>query len=71
MKSQKLQLMDGIFTILTLAVTFSANVLAQTLFDTQSLIPMTFVLGVFLVSLKTQGYFWGITASLLSVLAVN
>ena len=71
MKSQKLQLKDGIFTLLTLGVTFAANVLAQTLFDTQSLIPMTFVLGVFLVSLKTQGYFWGITASLLSVLAVN
>lgn len=32
---------------------------------------MIFVLGVFLISLKTQGYFWGITASLLSVLAVN
>lgn len=71
MKSQKLQLKDGIFTLLILCVTFVLNVLAQPLFDTQSLIPMTFVLGVFLISLKTQGYFWGITASLLSVLAVN
>ena len=71
MKSQKLQLKDGIFTLLTLCVTFVLNVMAQPLFNTQSLIPMTFVLGVFMVSLKTQGYFWGITASLLSVLAVN
>lgn len=71
MKKPRLQLKDGVFTLLTLCVTFALNVLAQPLFDTQSLIPMTFVLGVFLISLKTQGYFWGITASLLSVLAVN
>jgi K+-sensing histidine kinase KdpD len=32
---------------------------------------MIFVLGVFLVSRKTQGFFYGITASLISVLAVN
>ena len=32
---------------------------------------MIFVLGVFLVSWRTQGYFWGIAASLISVLAVN
>lgn len=32
---------------------------------------MVFVLGVFLVSWRTQGYVWGIAASLLSVLAVN
>jgi two-component system sensor histidine kinase KdpD len=35
------------------------------------MIPMIFVLGVFLVSWRSQGYFWGITASLISVLAVN
>jgi len=33
--------------------------------------PMVFVLGVFLVSWRTSGYFWGIAASLISVLAVN
>ena len=32
---------------------------------------MIFVLGVFLVSWRTQGYFWGIVSSLISVLAVN
>ena len=32
---------------------------------------MLFVLGVFLVSWRTQGYFWGVAASLVSVLAVN
>jgi len=68
---QKLQLRDGIFTIVTLVLLLLLNIWMQELFDTKTLIPMIFVLGVFLVSLKTQGYFWGITASLLSVLAVN
>lgn len=66
-----LKLSDGIFTLLTLIATFFVNLVLQKLFDTQSLIPMIFVLGVFLVSWRTQGYFWGIAASLVSVLAVN
>ena len=32
---------------------------------------MVFVLAVFLISIYTDGYFWGVMASLLSVLAVN
>ena len=62
---------DALFTFTTLIVLFFGNVYMQNLFSTQTLIPMTFVLGVFLVAWKTQGYFWGITASLISVLAVN
>lgn len=67
----KLQVRDGIFTVVTLILLLLLNIWMQEIFDTKTLIPMIFVLGVFLVSLKTQGYFWGITASLLSVLAVN
>lgn len=70
MKS-KVWLQDGIFTIATLALLLLLNIWMQEIFDTKTLIPMIFVLGVFLVSLRTQGYFWGITASLISVLAVN
>lgn len=65
------QIRDGIFTVLILLGTFVLNLFMQQFFDTQTLIPMLFVLGVFLISLKTQGYFWGVTASLISVLAVN
>ncbi len=65
------QVKDALFTISTLVILLFLNLLMQEIFDTKTLIPMIFVLGVFLVSLKTQGYFWGITASLLSVLAVN
>lgn len=62
---------DGIFTILILLGVFFLNLLLQNSFQTQTMTPMVFVLGVFLVSWRTQGYFWGIAASLLSVLAVN
>jgi len=71
MKSVKLTWKDAAFTLLVLIAAFILNLLLQKLFQTQTLIPMIFVLGVFFVSLKTQGYFWGITASLISVLAVN
>ena len=71
MKSGKWALGDGIFMLVVLVVVFSINLLLQRLFQTQTMIPMIFVLGVFLVSWKTQGYFWGLTASLISVLAVN
>ena len=62
---------DAVFTVLILSIVFVLNFLIQKIFETQILIPMIFVLGVFITSWKTQGYFWGITASLLSVLAVN
>lgn len=70
MKSKQ-NIKDAVFTLSTLLLLLFLNLLMQDIFDTNSLIPMIFVLGVFLISLKTQGYFWGITASLLSVLLVN
>ena len=64
-------LMDGLFMVATLFVCFLLNLAIQQVYHTRTLIPMIFVLGVFLVSWKTQGYFWGIAASLISVLLVN
>ena len=71
MKDKKRLAMDGVFSLVILAVTFILNLLLQAWFHTQSLIPMIFVLGVFLISWRTQGYFWGIVSSMISVLAVN
>lgn len=71
MRDKKQILGDSIFTTMILCCAFGVNLLLQTLFKTYTMTPMIFVLGVFLVSRKTQGYFYGITASLLSVLAVN
>lgn len=57
---------------LILSVSFLSIVLMQKFYAMQTLAPMIFLLvWWFLISLKTQGYFWGILASLLSVLAVN
>ncbi|MBO7251667.1 MAG: DUF4118 domain-containing protein [Oscillospiraceae bacterium] len=71
MKTSSLRLPDGLFSVFTLLVTFALSLLIQQIFRTQSLIPMVFVLGIFLIALRTQGYFWGVSASLASVLAVN
>ena len=71
MKYTKLNVFDGLFTVFMLAATFFLNLFVQLHFDTRTLVPMLFVLGVFLISWRTQGYFWGIFASLVSVLAVN
>jgi len=62
---------DALITAATLAAAFLLNLLVQMFSASPSLIPMLFVLGVFIVSLKTQGYFWGILASLIGVLLVN
>ena len=71
MKLRKHMLTDGISMLLTLGAAFALNLLLLKQFDTRTMIPTIFVLGVFLVSWRTQGYFWGIAASLISVLAVN
>lgn len=50
---------------------FAVNWLIQKLFTTQTLVPMIFVFGVFLISLKTHGYCYGIISAIVSVFAVN
>lgn len=64
-------IIDAVFMTALLMAVFVLNIFLEDYFDTHTLIPMIFVLAVFLISLKTQGYFWGITASLISVLLVN
>ena len=71
MERKKQVLSDILFTVLTLVVVFLVNLFLVMQFDTKSMTPMIFVLGVFLVSWRTKGYFWGFASSLLSVLAVN
>jgi two-component system sensor histidine kinase KdpD len=71
MKRKPLRWKDALRTAVILPVIFLLNIFLQEVFDTRTLIPMIFVLGVFLISLSTDGYFWGILASLVSVLAVN
>ncbi|MBR4027297.1 MAG: DUF4118 domain-containing protein [Lachnospiraceae bacterium] len=62
---------DFLFTSGILLICFLLNLFVQFFFKSATLVPMIFVLGVFFISTRTQGYFWGITASLSSVLVVN
>ena len=71
MKKKLLRLRDGFIAFGVLIAAFVASLMVKHIFNTQSLIPMIFVMGVFQISLNTQGYFWGVTSSLISVLAVN
>lgn len=71
MASKKRIIADSLFTMITLIIVFLVNLFLVEEFDTKTMTPMIFVLGVFLVSWRTQGYFFGIVSSLLSVLAVN
>jgi len=71
MEKVKRIFLDGSFTLLILAAAFGLNLLLDHLFDTPTLIPMIFVLGVFLISQKTHSVFWGIGASVAGVVLVN
>lgn len=57
--------------ILILTASFFTSLLIHNLLNTQALIPSVFILAVFLVSLLTDGYFYGIAAALCSMLVVN
>ena len=71
MANKKQILADSLFTGIILIVVFLVNLFLVRRFNTKTMTPMIFVLGVFLVSWRTQGYGFGFVASVISVLAVN
>ncbi len=71
MKRSKQILLDGGFTLLSVTSAFGINLLLLEWFETQTTIESVFVLAVYLVSYRTQGYLWGMVASFISVMAVN
>ena len=60
---------DLLTTTGILTACFCLSLVTNRISQSYMLIPMCFVLGVFLISVITVGYFWGVTASLISVLA--
>ncbi len=62
---------DFLFTLFTLLLTYFFSYCIQFVFETDTLVPTIFVLGVFFVSLRTEGYLWGVLASLMGVMLVN
>jgi len=62
---------DALLTTGILTAAFGVNLLLHRLFLTPAAPSMLFVLAVFLISLKTVGYLWGVVSSVSSVLIVN
>ena len=60
-----------VLTAVVLAAALAISLVLQRLMRADAAIPMLFVLAVFLIALGTDGYAYGVAASLLSVLAVN
>lgn len=67
----KLFIRDFSITISILVGFFAISLAIHIWFSKESLIPPLFVLAVFLISLFTNGYSWGIMATLAGVTAVN
>lgn len=70
MKSGK-RIPDIFLSLGILALAFGISMLLQHFAPSQSLVALVFVLAVFLISVGTQGYLWGIAASIVSVLIDN
>lgn len=64
-------LQKSVLMCLLLGVTFIVSLFLESKLGTVNLIPTIFTLTVFLIALLTDGYIYGIVASLLSVLALN
>lgn len=64
-------LYDILISITVLLFSFIVSLCLDSIFKTQAMISTLFVLAVFLISLLTQGYIYGIVSAVVSVLAVN
>lgn len=62
---------DPLISLGILAGAFGISLLLQRVCPSQSLVSMIFVLAVFLISLTTKGYLWGVLASFAGVLIDN
>ena len=71
MKQHKRFWGDFAYAAVILVTAFALNLFLLQWFGIFSVTPMVFVLGVFLIAWRTQGYFWGVASSLVSVMAVN
>ena len=62
---------DTLITAAALICAFALSLLLQYQFDVQEHVPTVFVFAVFLVSLLTNGYFYGVAAAFIGTVAVN
>lgn len=71
MEKPKKIIPDFGFMIIVLVCMYLINSLLIELFETHTVVVAIFILGALIISLKTEGYLWGILASICSVLIVN
>lgn len=71
MKEPKAFLKQAVFTAVILGLSFFLSVGIEKVTESYLLISAVFSLAVYLISFTTEGYFWGILSSLVSVMAVN
>jgi len=62
---------NSLITIISLGSAFGLSLLFQYVFDVQEHITTVFVFAVFLISLFTEGYLYGVFAAFLGTVAVN
>lgn len=66
-----MSLKDWVITLLTMGAGFSLCIMLQQVTSSDTHVPIVFVLVVLLIALFTDGFFYGILASVISVVAVN
>ena len=64
-------LWNVLFMLISLVFAFGASLLFQYIFDVQEHITTIFVFAVFLISMFTEGYLYGVLAAFIGTLAVN
>lgn len=71
MKSYTKYAKNILITIVFLAFAFGISLLFQKIFDVSEHVTTVFVFAVFLISLFTDGYFYGVLAAFIGTIAVN
>lgn len=71
MKKIPAYIKNPVITLLILVFSFCISLLLQNVFNIQEHITTVFVFAVFLISLLTEGYIYGIVAAFIGTLAVN
>lgn len=71
MKKSSKYIKSGLITILFLAIAFGFSLLLQNIFNVYEHITTVFIFSVFLISLFTDGYFYGVLGAFIGTFAVN
>ena len=71
MSTKKRYARDSLLTVLTLSVAFAISILLQNVLDISEHVTTLFAFAVFIISLITDGFWYGIISTVLSVAAIN